>query len=78
MICITAFLVITYPTNINKKSYALFERENLKLDLVVQYVSVDIKSLVGKGEVKVLVCKSIKSSCVSKHYHTTEKNQFYH
>ena len=71
-------LVITYLTIINNKSYALFERKNPKIDLFVQYVSADIESLVEKGDVKVLVCKSIKSSCVSKNYRTREKKQFYY
>ena len=73
LICIIGMLVIKYPIVTNNKSYALFERNNLKIDLVVLYVSVNIKSFVEKGEVKVIVCKSIKSSCLSKHYHTREK-----
>ena len=42
-------LVIKYPIVTNNKSYALFERNNLKIDLVVLYVSVNIKSFVEKG-----------------------------
>ena len=64
---------IKYPTVINNNNYALFERKNLEIVLVVLYVSVDIKPFIVESEVKVIVYKSIKQSWMPKYYDTIDK-----
>lgn len=62
-------MVLKYPTVINNNHYALFERKNLGIALVVLYVTPGIKAFIERDEVKVLAYKLIKQSYVSKHYH---------
>ena len=49
-----------YATVLNIDNYALFERKNPEIAIVMPYVNVDIKPFIEKGAVKDSVYKSIK------------------
>ena len=46
---------IKHPTVTPNNNYALFERKNLKVALIMLHVSVDIKPFIEEGEVKARV-----------------------
>ena len=52
--------VMKYATVLNIDNYALFERKNPEIAIVMPYVNVDIKPFIEKGAVKDSVYKSIK------------------